>query len=913
MGRILFYLRYAARNLRRNGRWTTFAVFCIAAGVATVVALRTLGLAIGDSLVDNVRQNLHGDVRVSKTRLEGGFSAFNFGGNNEDNTFTDVEREVIREAAETYDATIAEYAQIPGIQITRVDAVTVGRPQFVSAYLIDPETFPPEQIIIAQDPAGVPLSDLFTGEGNEVVISRNLADQNQIAVGDTVRLSNTEEGFIVRGIVATEIEAGLYNIFASFFGFAYLDFASADTLQMETTPNIISILLPDGTSTDVATALADDIYRSRSTLTNLYFDTAPEWIERNEVIADYIGRFIVIMGLGALLIGGVGIINTMIVMVGRRTAEIAALKTFGLKGYQIFWLFMSEAFLLGVLGSIAGCIFGLILSVVVNQYGEAFLQQGLRWRLYPEALGYGLALGMVVTLVFGILPILTANKVRPATILRPNETVIPRAGVFHSLIAILLVVVVIGGIAGLIIGDIPGPRGVTISGPLIGIIGVGITLLILGVLVIVFWLIVWLVSKFPAFGIVDLRLALRNMTARRLRTATTLMALAAGMFALSAITFVGVGTREILNIQLSQNLGGNVLIFPLGSLISPTITNALLNTALDNIEGIEYTTRLENYTGVIETVDGVTPEINLPFNLDEDDFPQPRDGEGGNFPRGPGNAFNTIQIGSRITDNPNPFTNLIEGRGFTPDDEGERLIIIPENFNGLYSNVDTQLGSIIGVRVDGTLYEFEVIGIAPANNGFSFGASYVIPPESLSNVDESGIPFVIVQAEPENLNQVLLDLSALPLVFTIDITFIDSFLSRIIEQFAAIPTVVGLLSLLAAAVTMANTVSLSTLERRRQIGILKAVGLKGRRVLTIMLLENTLIGLLGGVLGIGVSALMVAALTALGVGEAIPIPRDAAPLAIALIASAVAIAWISTFLSSGVATREPVANVLRYE
>ena len=57
--------------------------------------------------------------------------------------------------------------------------------------------------------------------------------------------------------------------------------------------------------------------------------TVPELLATNQAIADLLGRFIVVMGLGALLIGGVGIINTMLVMVGRRTEEIAALKTFG--------------------------------------------------------------------------------------------------------------------------------------------------------------------------------------------------------------------------------------------------------------------------------------------------------------------------------------------------------------------------------------------------------------------------------------------------------------------------------------------------------------------------------------------------------------------------------------------------------
>src|SRR4029453_4248643 len=122
----------------------------------------------------------------------------------------------------------------------------------------------------------------------------------------------------------------------------------------------------------------------------------------------------------------------------------------------------------------------------------------------------------------------------------------------------------------------------------------------------------------------------------------------------------------------------------------------------------------------------------------------------------------------------------------------------------------------------------------------------------------------------------------------------DGLIRRLIEQLAAIPTVVGLLSLLAAAVIMANTVALAILERRRQIGILKAIGLKRGRVLRIILLENTIVGLLGGLLGIGLSSLGVSLLTALGAGVAIPIPREATFITIGLLIASVIIAWVAT-------------------
>lgn len=889
--RTAFYLRYAWRNLRRSARWTTFAVFCIAAGVATVVALRSLGLAIGDSLIASTRATNHGDIRIDKDRPNpfAGFTDFDVDG------FTPGELQAVRAWAEANNAAVDIYRRLSNFQITRVDAVSAGRPQFVSAFLIDPQTFPTDSAlgtgtIYALDPPGVPLRDLFQGE-RDVVISRNLAEQQGITVGDTVRVSGTEEPFIVRGIVPTETESSFEDLFAAFFGFAYFNIAQADVLGLDPTPNTIGIAFRDP---------ADEQRRSAAVLAlrqagvRGFFSTVDEVLERNAFIADVIGRFIVIMGLGALLIGGVGIINTMLVLVGRRTTEIAALKTFGLKGPQVAALFLSEALLLGAIGSAVGCLLGIGLSGLVNQYGEAFLQQRLTWRIYPEAIAYGMGLGMIVTLVFGVLPILTANQVRPAVILRPNETVIPAAGCLHSAIALLLIVIVIGGAAGGILGSV-----------ILGMIGVALTLLILGVLVGLLWIIVWIVGKLPAFGIVDLRLALRNLTARRIRTATTLLALSAGMFALSSISFVGAGTRELLQFQLTQNLGGNVLVFPVLNLISQGVGQGLLNLQIQNIDGIEASTVITLVDAQLQAIDGRPVTFNFPFAPPVDR---------------PTRQFQRVQLQVRDTSGAQTGLSLVEGRDLQPEDRGRRVLVVTEDFaspfatiapDGSISPAVVRVGSEVTlVGRSGRPETFAVVGVARSNARFNFGSGY-LPPEVLPA--GSGFSFTVLRVRPENLNAVLLALSANPLVIALDLQFIDGLLSRLIDQFAALPTLVGLLSLLAAAVTMANTVSLATLERRRQIGILKAVGLKSRRVLSVMLIENTLIGLLGGLLGIGLSALGVAIMTALGQGDAIPVPRDSVPVAVALVIASVVIAWVATLLSARPVVRESVINVLRYE
>ncbi len=892
MFRVIFYLQYAFQNLRRSGHWTTFAILCVAAGVATVVALRSLGLSISDSLLTNLREVNRGDITLRS--IGGGPLGFSFNqGEEERSVFDPTAFNRVQELIAPVNGEATAYSSYNNIQVTPVNFVDLGRPQFVTTLFVDSQKFPVGSVVRASDPAGVPLAELFTG-ARDIVVSENLADEQGLAVGDLVSVTGSTEPYTVRGIVPTSTEANVNNLAAAFFGFAYIDQSQMAALNLNTSYNHISVALPPGTSNQMIQEVAVSFWGSgvrglRS------MQTTPGLLERNVEIADLVGRFIVVLGLGALLIGGVGIVNTMLVMVGRRTMEIAALKTFGLKGRQIAALFISEAFLLGIAGSVIGVILGLALSIAANRYGEALLQQQLVWRLHPEAIWYGIGLGMVVTMVFGILPILIAARVRPAIILRPNQTHIPGASIVEILIALLVVIVVLGAITGQIVGPLferalgaaraPNPL-------LIGMIGVTLTLLVLALLVVFLWLVVWLVSHLPTFGSVDLRLALRNLTARRTRTATTLLALSAGMFALSSISFFGLGARQIIQFQFSETLGGNVMVVPL---LRDAFSRTLIEQRLNLDDGVTYNTRMSGLVVWLDAVNGQRVRL-------ED------------------SAFAGIRLPAVIREGNHPGLRsgvLVAGRDLTLEDYGQPVVVLAQQSvietairDYTLEELGIGVGSIVSIRYRDIERDLEVVGIVSSLSGIlpNFGTVFVPP-----GILPTDIYVNILEVADDQLNTVLQGLSQQPFLLALDMTFVDSLLVRLIEQMSAIPTIVGLLSLLAAAVIMANTVSLATLERRQQIGILKAMGLKRSRVLRVMLLENTVIGLLGAGLGIAISSLGVSLMTALGTGIPIPLPEEALPLTIGLIVAAVVIAWLATFLSARVAVNERVAQVLRYE
>ncbi len=868
VARLRFYLRYAARNLRLERRWAAFSLLSIASGVAAVVALRALGLSIGDSLIANVRSSNHGDISISQggDHPFAGLLASRTRGANA--TFSEATLARIAAWVSARDGQWMAYREASNVQINRQEGEESTRPQFIALLLIDPNDYGITGEIQLLEPRGASLADLLD-EPRQIVISQNLADQQNLSVGERVSLNGGEKLFTVRGITATTSEASLLNIFASFFGFAYVSHEDGAILG-EGGVNRVGITLPAGSDIAAAArALQDELgrgYDIRSTA---------ELLNAYQEIATFLADFIALMGLGALLIGGVGIINTMLVSVRRRNLEIAALKTLGLKGRQVAALFLAEAFWLGALGSALGCLFGVLLGGLVNSYGETFLAQTLVWRVYPEALGFGVLLGMSAALTFSLAPLAITLQIRPVSVLRPNEQEVPRLGLLRAALSVLTLVLVAGAIVSRILNhSLAELSDNALAGEqtlLISILLVAAVLAFLGLLVFLLSLLVRGLSRLPSAGRATLRLAIRNIASQRVRTATTMLAIAAGMFALSSIAFAGQAVSETLRFTFAQTLGGNLLAFPL-------LPGGLTNETIEALPEPHYRSGLANYE--LRYLSATGPRADSITELD--------------------------------SDHPNlAGPELLAGRFLQPSDYGQPVLILSAD------SPDAKLGARVAVEIAGERLELTVIGIlAPLTEG--------IPRFSIAIFGDSFIPGGLVEARPERqfyildvppaqLNATQRALARNPLIFSFDITFLDGLLRRLIDQFAAIPTVVGLLSLVAAAMIMANGVALATLERRRQIGILKALGMKRRRVLFALLLENAIIGVLGGALGVGLSVLGLQIFLQLDPGQPLPFPSGAAGTAVLLIAASLLIAALATFLSARGATRVPALDVLRYD
>ena len=114
----------------------------------------------------------------------------------------------------------------------------------------------------------------------------------------------------------------------------------------------------------------------------------------------------------SLLVGGIGVMNIMLVSVTERTSEIGLKKAIGARKNIILGQFLTEASVLTSIGGIIGVVLGIILSKVVAQVSGAPTAISI-----PASIG-SVVFSMLIGLIFGLLPSVKAANLNPIDALR---------------------------------------------------------------------------------------------------------------------------------------------------------------------------------------------------------------------------------------------------------------------------------------------------------------------------------------------------------------------------------------------------------------------------------------------------------------------------------------------------------------
>ena len=424
--KLRLYWSYATRSLIRGGQRTVLAIFCVAVGVMAIVALQLVGLSVNSALIGNITEANGGDMR---------FSADLVPLRQRDLTFFDKLKQQgeITDYATSFDA---------GGTITLPSG---DQPMF--SFIAVSGNYP----LIGQANFLAPSHDLTLSKvltGNNVAMSTFVFDELGAHIGSRYFVK-TQDGRIVPITVAAE--------FQSDGEFQSTDvFISQATLQA--TPGPKGTIEPAQYDTIYTTVPPANLTTVRQQVgqafPSLRITTAQDLLQRRQSQVQQISLFLHIVGLLALFIGGIGIINTMQVMLRRRQVEIAMLKTTGYRRIDLYALFGLEAALLGTIGGVIGTAMGVGASYLVRSVVEQAFFLHLPIVLDTLTLVSGLLIGLATALIFGLLPIVQASQIRPLSVLREiseGRKISSRLATIGLLVLLSLLFVVL---AATILGDV---------------------------------------------------------------------------------------------------------------------------------------------------------------------------------------------------------------------------------------------------------------------------------------------------------------------------------------------------------------------------------------------------------------------------------------------------------------------------
>ena len=154
-------------------------------------------------------------------------------------------------------------------------------------------------------------------------------------------------------------------------------------------------------------------------------NAAPGW--RRAI--DRITVFMTVVGLTALLVGGGGVGNAARAFLLSRQTTIAMLKCLGASSQIVFTVYMIQAVVLAGIGALVGVLLGALVPIAAAPIVSEQLPIELQIGIYPKPLLLSVVFGLLVTLVFSLLPLARARTVPAANLFR--ERVVSIQGVIH--------------------------------------------------------------------------------------------------------------------------------------------------------------------------------------------------------------------------------------------------------------------------------------------------------------------------------------------------------------------------------------------------------------------------------------------------------------------------------------------------
>lgn len=542
----------------------------------------------------------------------------------------------------------------------------------------------------------------------------------------------------------------------------------------------------------------------------------------------FITTFLLIFAGVALVVGSFLIVNTFSILVAQRSRELALLRALGASRGQIARSVLLEAVVVGLIGSTAGLFLGLVLAfgikVLFGQFGLDL--SGTPLQFTPTAVIAAYTVGTVITALAAYLPARRAANVAPVAAMRDEVALPERMVLRRGLLGVALALLGAGVEAWVLTGDRPEET---------LLLGTGLLLVILGAVLACPVLSRPVIRGLGAvfrrlFGTVG-NLAQQNALRQPRRTAATASALMIGLALVSMMSVFGASASKSVDQLIEDNFDGDYVVSGnFGMAFSPSIADRMAK-----VDGVDTVARVRM---TFTEVNGVR-----------------RQALGGVDPQ-------RLDAVASLNETRGSLANLRGKSAAVTETKAKELKLKP--------------GSTVRIKVGAKTTRLRVVAVVEDNPAVTPVMT------TLSTYAAAGAPtrdtYVYLNrdagADPITVRQSLERIvGATPTVTLKDQDEFKAEQREPIDQMLMLIYALLGLAVIIAILGIVNTLALSVIERTREIGLLRAVGLGRRQLRRMVRLESITIAVVGALLGV-----------VIGIGFGIVLQRSQASEGIAVLA-----------------------------
>lgn len=578
-----------------------------------------------------------------------------------------------------------------------------------------------------------------------------------------------------------------------------------------------------------------DRYRERFRGADIGVDTAEHMAEEVTEALGLLSKFLGLVGLAALLLGGVGVASAIHVFIKGRLETVAVLRCVGATQRAVFGAYLLQSAFLGFAGAAAGAVLGIGVQALLPRVLAPFLSVSVPFALSPTAILAGLGTGVWVAAIFALIPLLAVRDVAPLQALRhdyepPRRRFDWRRGVAYVLL--------IASLLALSMWQAPTWTAGVAFAVALALVG--------GIL----WLIALALVHgtrrfFPSHARYVVRQGISNLFRPHNQTAAITLSLGFGIFLVATLYVVHGAILDRIAFG-GQQSGANLLLFDVQPSQVAGVRGILAarGVALKDVTPI--------VPARIQSINGKSVAQILAT------LPRRPPGQ----PRARGDRHPPAQPGQ-----PQPWALRREYRNTYRDTlvateavvagrmwpRGSRAGAVP------LVSMDEGVARDLGVAVGDTItWDFRgvtvrsVVGSLRRVQWARFSPNFfaVFQPGAIDEAPQSMVALARVAGGDSALARVQGDLvRAYPGISTLDMSLVQRTLDSIIGKVTMAIRFLALFSLGAGLIVLIGALATSRFQRVRESALLKTLGARRRQVLQVLFTEYLALGVLSGLAG----------------------------------------------------------------